>query len=52
MCFNFENEGKSGSAQGRYVDFEVKEMIYFITVYPKSEKDNLTKAEKIIVIKP
>ena len=29
-----------------YVDFVIEESIYLITVYPKNEKDNLSKAEK------
>lgn len=46
MRFAFEYQGKSGSARVCYVDFEIKETIYLITVYPKSEKDNLTKEEQ------
>lgn len=44
--FAFENRGKSGSARVCYVDFAVFEKIYLITVYPKSEKDNLSKEER------
>ena len=29
-----------------YVDFEAYEKIFLITVYPKNEKDNLSKAER------
>ena len=29
-----------------YVDIEVKEIIYFINVYTKNEKDDLTEDEK------
>ncbi len=29
-----------------YVDFVMKEVIYLITVYPKSEQKNLSKAER------
>lgn len=46
MRFAFENRGKSGSIRVIYVDFEIREKIYLITAYPKSEKDNLTKAER------
>lgn len=46
MRFAFANEGKRGSVRVCYVDFVVQEAIYLITVYPKSEKDNLTKAER------
>ena len=31
---------------GFYVDIELKEVIYFINVYSKSEKDDLTEDEK------
>ena len=41
----FEGQGKSGSGRVAYVDFTVQETIYLITAYPKSEKDNLSKAE-------
>ena len=44
--FAFEHQGKSGGVRVCYVDFVVKETVYLITVYPKSEKDNLTKAAK------
>ena len=44
--FAFEHQGKSGGVRVCYVDFVVKETVYLITVYPKSEKDNLTKAER------
>ena len=44
--FAFENQGKSGGVRVCYVDFVVKETIYLITVYPKSEKDNLSQSEK------
>lgn len=46
MRFAFENKGKSGSARVCYVDYTVLETVYLITVYPKSEKENLTKAER------
>lgn len=44
--FAFRNQGKSGGVRVCYVDFVMKETIYLITVYPKSEKDNLSQAEK------
>ena len=46
MRFAFEHHGKSGGVRVIYVDFVVKEKLYLITAYPKSEKDNLTKAER------
>ena len=46
MRFAFEEEGKSGGVRVCYVDFVFAETVYLITVYPKSEKDNLTMAER------
>lgn len=40
------NKGKRGGARVLYVDVEVKETIYFINVYTKNEKDDLTPDEK------
>lgn len=45
LRFAFANEGKSGSTRVCYVDFLLKETVYLITVYQKTEKDNLTKSE-------
>lgn len=45
LRFAFENMGKSGSTRVCYVDFPSKETVYLITIYPKNEKDNLTRAE-------
>ena len=45
LRFSFENKGKSGSTRICYVDFLLLETVYLITIYPKNEKDNLTKAE-------
>lgn len=46
MRFAYDNRGKSGSTRVCYVDFVIYETVYLITVYPKSEKDNLSKAER------
>lgn len=46
MRFSFEDRGKSGSVRVIYIDFEVYEKIFLLTAYPKSEKDNLSKAER------
>lgn len=46
MRFAFENQGKSGSTRVCYVDFVICETVYLITVYPKSEKDNLSQSER------
>lgn len=51
MRFAFGNQGKSGSVRVCYVDFEAKQMVYFITVYPKNEKDNLSNAERNMIRK-
>ena len=40
------NRGKSGGSRVIYVDIELKGVIYFINVYSKSEKDDLTEDEK------
>lgn len=45
MRFAYENRGKSGSTRVCYVDFLVFETVYLMTVYGKSEKDNLSKEE-------
>ncbi len=41
-----ENTGKRGGGRVIYVDIELKETIYFINVYTKNEKDDLTEDEK------
>ena len=41
-----ENKGKRGGGGVIYVDIELKETIYFINVYAKNEKDDLTEEEK------
>ena len=41
-----EHTGKRGGGRVIYVDVEVKECIYFIDVYTKKEKDDLTEKEK------
>ena len=46
MRFAVEDRGKSGSVRVIYIDFEVYEKIFLLTAYPKSEKDNLSKAER------
>ena len=38
--------GKRGGARVIYVDIELRETIYFINVYTKNEKDDLTEDEK------
>ena len=41
-----DKKGKRGGARVLYVDIELKECIYFINVYSKDEKDDLTEDEK------
>ena len=41
-----DNTGKRGGGRVIYVDIEYKETIYFINVYTKNEKDDLTEEEK------
>lgn len=43
--FALPGKGKSGSLRAIYVDIVVDETIYMIYAYPKSAKENLTKAE-------
>lgn len=45
MRFAPENRGKRGGSRVCYVDFAVLETVYLITVYPKNEKENLSKEE-------
>jgi hypothetical protein len=41
-----EYSGKRGGGRVIYVDIDIKETIYFINVYVKNEKDDLTESEK------
>jgi len=41
-----DNTGKRGGGRVIYADIEFKETIYFINVYTKNEKDDLTEEEK------
>ena len=41
-----EEKGKRGGARVLYVDIELKESIYFVNVYSKNEKEDLTEDEK------
>ena len=40
-----ENAGKSNGCRVIYIDVEIKECIYFVDIYAKNEKDNLTDKE-------
>ncbi len=42
---SIDNRGKSAGARVCFVEFVVLEIVYFITVYGKKEKDNLAKKE-------
>ena len=46
ICIPVGNTGKRGGGRVIYVDIEIKETIYFINVYAKNEKDDLTEDEK------
>ena len=48
MRFAPENTGKSGGIRALYVDYVVFERVYLITAYPKSNKENITQAERKI----
>lgn len=41
-----KGKGKRGGARVIYVDVDVKETIYFVNVYSKDEKEDLTPDEK------
>ena len=41
-----DDTGKRGGGRVLYVDVELKEIVYFINVYTKNEKDDLTEEEK------
>lgn len=45
LRFAVGNEGKRGCTRVCYVDFLIDRTVYLITIYPKNEKDNLTKVE-------
>lgn len=46
MRFPLESKGKSISIRVLYVDFVVFEKLYLITAYHKSQKVNLSEAER------
>lgn len=46
MRFAFEKTGKSGAARVIYIDFEVLEQIFFVDVFTKDKKENLTQGER------
>ena len=41
-----EDSGKRGGGRVIYIDLEIKETIWFINVYSKTEKDDLTFEER------
>ncbi len=49
--FSVANKGKSGSVRVCYTDFAEYEVIYLITAFEKSDKENLTSEEKIVLKK-
>lgn len=42
----FNDKGKSGGARVCYVNFTIQDKIYFIDVFTKNEKENLSKVEQ------
>lgn len=46
MRFALEGKGKSSSTRILYVDFVIFEKVYLITAYPKSQKIDLSEAER------
>ena len=51
MRWALPGQGKSGGLRILYVDFPQFEVLYFITILKKSEKENISKAEKNIISK-
>lgn len=47
--FAVKGKGKSSGSRVCYVDFAVFDTIYFISVFSKNEKENLTNEEKNIL---
>ena len=47
--FAIKGKGKSSGARVCYVDFAIFDTIYFISVFAKNEKENLTKEEKNVL---
>ena len=43
---SLEGRGKSGGARVIYYYRHVKGAIFFLAIYPKNEKENLSKADK------
>ena len=49
MRFSYlRDRGKRGGARILYVDYVAHERVYLITAYPKSDKENITAAEREI----
>jgi len=51
MRFATESKGKSSSVRVLYVDFVIFEKIYLVTAYHKSQKVNLSDAERFNIKK-
>ncbi len=46
MRFALNGKGKSGSSRVLYVDFVIFERVYLITAYPKSQKEDISSADR------
>lgn len=46
LRFEYEGRGKSGSSRVIYVDFEIGQKICGLAAYAKSDKSDLTQAER------
>src|SRR5436305_11516347 len=44
-------KGKRGGFRVDYIDFPDYEVLYYVVIYPKGEKDDLSPEEKKIVLK-
>ena len=45
MRFELPGQGKSGSVRVCFIDFQIYEKVYLLTVYTKKKKENLTDEE-------
>lgn len=46
LRFSLPNRGKSGSVRVLYIDYMYYEQVYFLNVYAKNEKENISDKEK------
>ena len=49
LRWSYPDTGKRGGVRVAYIDIVLRERIYMLDLFPKSEKDNYTDAEKIVL---